>query len=50
MLNSKKISPIKPGHNHGKEGSVTMILKMLTALVLISSNGAKHFLVKTKGT
>ena len=49
MLNSKKIIPIKPGHYHGKVSSVTMILKMFTALVLISSNGAKHFLVKTKG-
>ena len=49
MLNSKEIIPIKPNQHHGKVSSLTMMLKMFTALVLISSNGARHYLVKTAG-
>ena len=49
MLNSKDKVPIKPDHHRREVNSSMMMLKMLTALVLIGSIGAKYFLVKTEG-
>ena len=48
VLNSKEIICIKADRHHCIVNSSTMMLKGLTALILISSLCAKHYLVKTK--
>ena len=49
ILNSKEIIPIEPDRHQVIVSSLTM-LEMFTALVLITSVGAGHHPVKTKGT
>ena len=48
VLNSKEIICIKADRHHCIVNSSTMMLKGLTALILISSLCAKHYLVKTE--
>ena len=50
LLESFSIVPIKSDRHQSKVSSSTMMLKILTALALISFIQAKYYLIETEGT